>query len=106
MALLVLDFVVECVCGAGFMVLFEHGFVVALVILCRDVFAVMCFYGLMVLVVHGFDFKFVCGSVFEVAIVSLGGGVEARVTPFLGAEMHFLLQKTTDHTVHTCFYKK
>ena len=79
MALLVLDFVVECVCGAGFMVLFEHGLVVVLVIVCRDIFAVMCLYGLMVLVVHGFDFKFVCGSVFEVAIVSLGGGVERAV---------------------------
>ena len=48
MALLVLDFVVEFVCWAGFMVLFEHEFVVALLIVCRDVFAVICLYGLMV----------------------------------------------------------
>ena len=79
MALLVLDFVVEFVCGAGFTVLFEHNFVVALVIVCRDVFAVMCLYGLMVFFVHGSDFKFVCGGVFEVVIVSLGGGVERAV---------------------------
>ena len=67
MALLVLDFVVEFVCRAGFIVLFEHDFVVVLVIVCWDVFAVMCLYGLMVLFAHGFDFKFACGGVLRLS---------------------------------------